>query len=51
MERSRELIAMLESVGQWGRGLRPLSTPVVGCGRAKFQVLLLAEITRTKNPG
>ena len=40
MGRARGLIAPLESVRQQGRGLRPLSTPVVGCGRAKFQALI-----------
>ena len=37
---------------QQGRGLRPLSTPTVGHGRAEARALLLEEITRnpTQSP-
>ena len=49
MGRARGLIAVLESVRQQGRGLGPLSTPVVGHGRAKYETLLLAGMKRTRN--
>ena len=44
--RARGLIVALEIVRNQERGLRPLSTPIVGHGRAEVRALLLEAITR-----
>ena len=52
MRRARGLIAVLESVRQQermrqqGKGLRPLSSPIVGHSRAEAMAPLLETITR-----
>ena len=51
MGMTRGLIAMLERVRNQGIGLRPLSTPIVGHGRAKARALLLEVITRNPAQG
>ena len=46
MGRARGHIAMHDRVRNQGRGLRPLSTPIVGHVRAGARALLLEAITR-----
>ena len=46
MGRARGIIDAFERVRNQGRGLRPNSSPMVGCGRARARALLLEVITR-----